>query len=385
MKFDRLRFSTESYGYTAVLWEALLDELGLSYRTSDSWQAQSPKQPDPILGEVLYWYESRGMASPYVEIITRRPDGSAAHLTFTRGTFTANIAANTQQKALDYMQEIEHLYPKVEPSEKGLSVTFWSDGNGQGGRCFFRTLAAPSWDDIAANYPQETREKLDALMKARFNAESSGKLILWQGMPGTGKTFALRALAQSWKPWAKLHYILDPERFFGSEATYMMSVILGEGGSIPSHIAAALDDDDVDDDDDDKGPISDAQKWRLVVLEDTGELLTQDAKQNTGQALSRLLNVCDGLIGQGLKVLVLITTNEDISTMHSAVMRPGRLASKSVFKPMDSIESVEWLKTHGKTDISIGQGQRSLAELYAILAGEDMAPQRKEAGFAGFR
>ncbi len=381
MIIDRLRFTTESYGYTAIFWEAMLDQIGSFYRTVDTWQVQHPKEPDPILGEVLYWYESRGLASPYVELIANRPDGICTHLTFSRGTLTVAVASRSQQESVDFMQEIERLYPKVEPTEKGLSVTFWSEGN-RGGQCFFRTLAAPSWDDIAMNYPQETRERLDALMKARFNAESSGKLILWQGMPGTGKTFALRALAQSWKPWAKIHYILDPERFFGSEATYMMSVILGEGGSIPSHLAAALDDDDEDDDD---GPISDTQKWRLVVLEDTGELLTQDAKQNTGQALSRLLNVCDGLIGQGLKVLVLITTNEDISTMHNAVMRPGRLASKAVFKPMDSIESIEWLKAHGKNAIDVSRRQYSLAELYAILAGEEVAPQQKQAGFAGIR
>ena len=48
--------------------------------------------------------------------------------------------------------------------------------------------------------------------------------------------------------------------------------------------------------------------WRLLVLEDTGELLTPDAKTVIGQGLSRFLNVVDGLIGQGLRVLVLVTT-----------------------------------------------------------------------------
>ena len=42
-----------------------------------------------------------------------------------------------------------------------------------------------------------------------------------------------------------------------------------------------------------------SEAWRLLVLEDTGELLTPDAKTVIGQGLSRFLNVVDGLIGQG--------------------------------------------------------------------------------------
>src|SRR4029079_17108538 len=73
------------------------------------------------------------------------------------------------------------------------------------------------------------------------------------------------------------------------------------------------------------------QAWRLLVLEDTGELLTPDAKSVIGQGLSRFLNVVDGLLGQGLRVLVLVTTNEEIQTLHPAVARPGRAAANVEF------------------------------------------------------
>ena len=48
-----------------------------------------------------------------------------------------------------------------------------------------------------------------------------------------------------------------------------------------------------------------------------------DAKERTGQALSRFLNVVDGLIGQGLRLLVLVTSNEELGKLHPAVSRPG--------------------------------------------------------------
>jgi hypothetical protein len=40
--------------------------------------------------------------------------------------------------------------------------------------------------------------------------------------------------------------------------------------------------------------------------------------------LSRLLNLTDGLLGQGRRVLAAITTNEDIRVLHPAATRPGR-------------------------------------------------------------
>src|SRR3712207_7709649 len=49
------------------------------------------------------------------------------------------------------------------------------------------------------------------------------------------------------------------------------------------------------------------KRWRLIVLEDAVDLVTPDA----GSGLARLLNLTDGFVGQGLKVLVLITGNED--------------------------------------------------------------------------
>jgi hypothetical protein len=65
--------------------------------------------------------------------------------------------------------------------------------------------------------------------------------------------------------------------------------------------------------------------WRLLLLEDCDELIRSGAKEATGQALSRLLNLTDGLLGQGRNVLVAITTNEDIARLHPAVTRPGAL------------------------------------------------------------
>jgi hypothetical protein len=172
----------------------------------------------------------------------------------------------------------------------------------------------------------------------------------------------------------QIHYIVDPDSFFGEHADYLMSVLLeppfpmmvgGEryGPSVAMTMVHGLEPfEDGEDEEDDR-------LWRLLVMEDTGELLSADARERTGQGLSRFLNVVDGLIGQGLRVIVLVTTNEEIKKLHPAVARPGRCAANVMFDALSSEEGSDWLAAHG-VDEGPG-GARTLASLYAQAEGRD--------------
>ena len=95
--------------------------------------------------------------------------------------------------------------------------------------------------------------------------------------------------------------------------------------------------------------------------------MTPDAKTIIGQGLSRFLNVVDGLIGQGLRVLVLVTTNEELRALHPAVSRPGRCAANVDFGALLPDEASAWLGRHGIPD---GRREsRTIASLYAELEG----------------
>ena len=105
------------------------------------------------------------------------------------------------------------------------------------------------------------------------------------------------------------------------------------------------------------------QRWRVLVAEDTGELLAKDAKSQMGQGLSRLLNVVDGLIGQSLPTMVLITTNEKLQGMDDAVTRPGRAGSIIEFQPFTAEEANHWLVSKGHAPTQ-GRKPKTLAELF---------------------
>jgi hypothetical protein len=247
-----------------------------------------------------------------------------------------------------------------------------------------RTIAVPEWDEISSNYAAQTRRQLDMVMR-EFRPSHGGQLVLWHGTPGTGKTFALRALAWEWREWCQLHYIVDPDSFFGQHADYLMNVLMQPGmpmmalgggmvGPASSFMVAHMSEAEGDVEDEETAE----QAWRLLVLEDTGELLTPDAKSVIGQGLSRFLNVVDGLIGQGLRVLVLVTTNEEIKTLHPAVARPGRAAANVDFLPLSSAEASAWLRERG---IDEGADSRTIASLYARLDGRDPGESAPSVGF----
>jgi MoxR-like ATPase len=48
------------------------------------------------------------------------------------------------------------------------------------------------------NYSSRTSEAIGGLLTG-FKPTAGGRLLLWHGRPGTGKTFAIRALAWEWK------------------------------------------------------------------------------------------------------------------------------------------------------------------------------------------
>jgi hypothetical protein len=311
-------------------------------------------------GHELDWGKAKDILDEYIVIEQtgkKRATGSivldygnaVVRLIVRTTDLTFNSAGVSEQAVRDAYDRVLAAIPEREEVIDKVNLDFWMRTE-DGPASYNRQVKVPSWDEVRGNYVPDVLEELDWLMQRKASDElRNGRLILWRGLPGTGKTYALRALAREWRTWADFHYVTDPEAFFG-HSNYMMQVVL-----------------DAPQDD----------RCLVLVLEDSGELLRPTAKTDTGQGLSRLLNIVDGLLGQGLNLLVLVTTNEELKSLHPAIQRNGRCASNLEFQAFDSQQAEAWLAEQG-VDVDL-HGHFTVSELYAKTRGEEIPGEKKTA------
>jgi Domain of unknown function (DUF5925)/ATPase family associated with various cellular activities (AAA) len=263
----------------------------------------------------------------HVILATRRPEVQAM------------VTATTAPLADRVIDAVRQAVPPAQEADDKARLTLWTVGNGGSPNRHRRWVDTPTWASIAANYPGEVGVALAQLTALPTPPDHGGRLLLWYGEPGTGKTTAIRSLGHEWRSWADLHFVLDPEAFFGSPE-YLMQVVADEDLWDPRTQSTG--------------------RWKVLVVEDTDDLIRADARVDGGASMSRLLNLTDGILGHGLRVLLLITTNEPMRALHPAVIRPGRCLADVQFRPFSRTEAEAWL--HGS--VPVPGGELTLAELY---------------------
>lgn len=217
-----------------------------------------------------------------------------------------------------------------------------------------RSIDLINWDNIRPNYSESIVSGIETMMDLSPD-KISGKLLILHGPTGTGKTTLLSCLAGTWRDWCSASYIIDPQALL-NDPNYMYSCLLEE-----------------DYDDDGKN------KWKLIIMEDSDDAQSDSKISRYGSGLSTLLNLTDGLLGQGRKLIIAITTNEKINNLDPAMVRPGRLLREIMVPELTPAEAVKWALTHGTSlPVKFSDVPLTLSELYAIKRGENPDPLNKK-------
>lgn len=306
-------------------------------------------------GTVRYVFKSRGECGLLVET-----DSSLVAIEHEPwyGEWSMAAATNDPGRAAKWAAALSALLPGYPPPppapprpDNMVPVMFWMQDPVYGGASARRRdIEVTKWEDVDGNYPAATRSPVSQLM-GTTNPGSGGKLMLFHGPPGTGKTRAILTLISEWRNWCTASVVTDPEKFFG-DTTYMNDLVFSMEGRA---------------------------EWLLLIVEDGDEFMNVGGRESKGQAIARLLNIGDGIIGQGLNLLTLISTNVDVAELNPAVIREGRCMANIEFPPFPAAEASEWLASRGfeqpaKGDLTLAQmfGQvrrrERAAELAAVFA-----------------
>src|SRR5829696_1430648 len=175
---------------------------GLVHLGHDDFAAEVDAGVAAALGEPVHVRASAD--GDEIEAFARLEDGALVRLDYGYGSLRVEVAATARKRVTEALARLRGALATPDAEDDEVPMRFWAAGRGR-----HRPVAAEAWADLRGNYAARTATALDALMTVR--EPERGRLLLWHGAPGAGKTHAVRALARAWRPWCATHCILDAD------------------------------------------------------------------------------------------------------------------------------------------------------------------------------
>ena len=219
------------------------------------------------------------------------------------------------------------------------------------------------------NYRSEVVEGYDRIVKDLKSGSPLGRLAILDGCPGTGKTYLIRALLGD---LPEVKFLILPSN---------MTANLGG----PEILAALIDASDKSRYPGDDKPIEKATHPLVLIIEDADSCLTTRGSDNIS-AISTILNLSDGIIGNLLDLRIICTTNVDSKDIDEALLRNGRLSARVEVGLLDKEQAYQiYLREGGAAPVVFDKKFYSLADVYAMANGGITESNTKQTKVVGFQ
>jgi hypothetical protein len=274
----------------------------------------------------------------------------------------ADISASSQNVSISYGSTDPVLFERMEgiirdalKTPKPAGRVFVLRASNQG--YMLQSVGLAGIPLVEENYIPEVVEAFNHVVEDMKVDEPCGRITVFDGAPGTGKTFAVRGLLSA-----------------VPDATFIM---------IPSTLVASLGGPDL------IGVLleaSDRGRQMILIVEDADQVLASRGLDNMS-SVSSLLNLSDGILGATLNLRIVATTNaghlQGTEGLDEALMRPGRLCRRIHVPPLTKGQAAKVYTrlTGKKLEFTC---DTSVAEIYRLAkdTGYKPPPEPKPMGFA---
>jgi hypothetical protein len=202
------------------------------------------------------------------------------------------------------------------------------------------SVLLPESIDLDLNYGKGFK-KTNNLIINSINKNHSG-LYMFHGPPGTGKSTYIKYLSTVLKkdviffPTAMVNSLTDPN---------IINLLIKKQNCV-------------------------------LVLEDAEKAIIKRESNAEASLVSTLLNMTDGILGDVLKLNIIVTYNCDREDIDEALLRRGRLKAEHSFKLL-SKDQAKKLVDHLKLGIKVEEDM-SLADIYNYKKEEELIGNREE-------
>lgn len=192
----------------------------------------------------------------------------------------------------------------------------------------------PKTFDMELNYGEEFPSVSEKIVQSLH--ENYSGLYMFHGLPGTGKTTYIKYLASV----LKKDVIFFPTSFVDEITNPSILTLLKK------------------------------KQDCVLILEDAEKVLTKRSLSDQPSLVSTLLNMTDGILGDVLKLNVIVTYNCDRQDIDEALLRKGRLKAEYSFQGLSEQQSAKLIKN---LDLDIKpRDNMTLAEIYYAKSDEQL-------------